>query len=174
MNNLSFRKSTLEDIETMVQIATDAKRFLKNCGVAQWQKGTYPSKECFIQDVKDGIGYVVTQNDEVVAFCAVTYTDEESYHTLDNWLSVNEIYATIHRSAVADDKRGQGIAPFLFKEVMKMTKENNVSYVRVDTHMDNKPMQHALEHAGFIRCGILTLIGGDEDGDLRYGYEIKL
>lgn len=175
-NDLVFRRSTLADIDAMCVIADQAKAFLKGNGVSQWQRGTYPSREVFVQDVAEEIGYVVECEGRVAAFCAVTFTDEASYHTLQGeWLSKEaEIYATVHRSAVNAELRGRGVIGFLFEAVKQMAAAQKVHYVRIDTHMDNLPMQHALEKSGFLRCGILTLVDGDEAGDLRYGYEYQI
>lgn len=171
---LLFRKSTLEDMDAMMEIVDAGKALLRSQGIDQWQKG-YPNRELLVQDVQDGIGYVVEEDGRVVAMCAVTFTDEASYHTLrdGSWLTPDDsVYATIHRGAVARDCQGRGLPAFLFSSVADMARARNVKSVRADTHMENLAMQKALAKSGFIRCGIITLLGGSEDGDLRVGYEL--
>ncbi|MCI8513958.1 MAG: GNAT family N-acetyltransferase [Lachnospiraceae bacterium] len=171
-----FRKSTPEDIEAMMTIVTDGQALLKSRGIDQWQKG-YPNRDLLIADVREGIGYVVTEEERVAAMCAVTFTDEESYRKLDEgaWLTPDgSLYATIHRGAVARACQGKGYPSFLFSEVGKLAKARGAESVRADTHPQNIAMQKALEKAGFVRCGVLTLIGGSEDGDLRIGYEKRV
>ena len=34
--------------------------------------------------------------------------------------------------------------------------------IRIDTHRDNRIMQHVLEKFGFTYCGIIYLLSGDE------------
>lgn len=168
-----FRKSTLEDIDEMMAIVVDGQALLKSQGIDQWQKG-YPNRELLVEDVREGIGYVVAEGEQVAAMCAVTFTDEESYRKLDEgaWLTPEgSVYATIHRGAVAKACRGQGYPAFLFAEVGKLAEAEGIRSVRADTHPENIAMQKALEKSGFVRCGILTLIGGSEDGDQRLAYE---
>ena len=74
---LLFKKSTLEDIDTMMEIVDAGKALLRSQGIDQWHKG-YPNRELLVQDVQDGIGYVVEEDGRVVAMCAVTFTDEAS------------------------------------------------------------------------------------------------
>lgn len=42
-----------------------------------------------------------------------------------------------------------------------------IDSIRIDTHRDNKPMQHLLNKNGFRYCGIIYL----EDGDERLAYQ---
>lgn len=174
---VTFRKSKLEDIDQMVRIADDGKAFLKSQGINQWQRGTYPDRDLFIQDVGDGIGYVLSDGDEVLAVCAVTFTDEESYRNLTSgkWMTADEAkYATIHRGAVAMERHGEHLSTRLFEAVAEMAKGECAVSVRADTHPENVIMQGALKRAGFQMCGEFYILEGDEAGDLRYGYELLL
>ncbi len=169
-----FRKSTISDIDAIVQIANDGKELLKSNGINQWQKGTYPDRKLFMQDVEDGIGYVVSEEEVVVAICAVTFTDEVSYRQLisGSWKTAdNGVYATVHRAAVARKHQGKHITKFLFNSVVKLAAEEGAVSVRVDTHPDNAAMNRALQKAGFEKCGEFYIQEGDEAGQLRYGYE---
>ena len=174
---LEFRKSTTEDIVAMAQIASDGKAFLKRCGVSQWQKGPYPSADDFAQDVVRGIGHVMTEAEQVLAVCAVTFDDEPAYRGLfgGSWLTPpGTRYATIHRCAVAAGCRGRGVIGHLFDAVSELAAKEGALSIRIDTHPDNLAMQSALRKAGFTRCGELILVSGYEEGDLRLGYERKL
>lgn len=159
----------------MTAIADAGKARLKGLGINQWQRGTYPDRSLFIQDVYDGIGYVVAEGDEVLAICAVTYTDELAYrHLLSGaWSTSDDAkYATVHRGAVSPRHQGKKLFSFLLSEAAKMAKENDCVAVRADTHPDNFTMQRSMERAGFVKCGEFNILEGDEAGDLRYAYEI--
>ena len=171
---MEFRRSRIGDIDQIVRIAEDAKAFLRSCGVSQWQRGTYPDRGLFESDVASGIGYVMADGGRVCAVCAVTFDDEPSYRRLVKgaWLTGDEAaYATIHRSAVASECRGQGVAGRLFASVCDLAGKRGVASVRVDTHPDNRAMRAALEKAGFAACGELLLDRCGEAGDPRVGYE---
>ena len=171
---MEFRQSQVEDLDQIVRIAEDAKAFLRSSGVSQWQRGTYPDRELFASDVANGIGWVLADGDRICAVCAVTFDDEPSYRHLvkGTWLTGDDAaYATIHRSAVASECRGQGVAGRLFASVCDLAARRGVGSVRVDTHPDNLAMRTALEKAGFAACGELLLDRCGEAGDPRVGYE---
>lgn len=39
-----FRRSTPEDIDRMAEIGAEGKALLKERGISQWQRGSYPSR----------------------------------------------------------------------------------------------------------------------------------
>ena len=171
---MEFRHSQIGDLDRIVRIAEDAKAFLRANGVSQWQRGTYPDRALFASDVGNGIGYVMADGERVCAVCAVTFGSEASYRHLVRgaWLTGDDAtYATIHRSAVSSECRGQGIAGRLFASVCDLAAKRGVGSVRVDTHPDNKAMRLALEKAGFVPCGEFLLARCEESGDPRIGYE---
>jgi len=45
--------------------------------------------------------------------------------------------------------------------------KKTISNLRIDTHEDNKTMQHVLSKLGFSRCGIIYI----EDGSPRIAYQ---
>ena len=174
LNCIEKAQEQTGDLDQIVRIAEDAKAFLRASGVSQWQRGTYPDRALFASDVASGIGWVLADGDRVSAVCAVTFDDEPSYRHLVKgaWLTGDgAAYATIHRSAVASDCRGQGIAGRLFASVCDLAEKRGVGSVRVDTHPDNRAMRAALEKAGFAACGELLLDRCEEAGDPRVAYE---
>lgn len=172
---LVFRHSAMEDIDAMMDVVEAGKELLYSLGIDQWQKG-YPNRELLISDVKEGIGYVITDGGRIAGICAVTFTDEEAYRGIRGaWLTPDTcLYATIHRGAIARSCQGKGLTGFLFSSVADMAREHGAVSLRADTHPENIGMQRSLEKAGFVRCGEIVIIGGPEDGDIRVAYEMKL
>ena len=80
-------------------------------------------------------------------------------------------YATVHRAAVARRHQGRQIPAFLFNSAADLARQSGCLSLRADTHPDNLAMQRSLQKAGFEKCGVLTLLSGDEAGDIRWGYE---
>lgn len=174
---MEFRRSKPEDAEQMAAIAEQGKKLLKSKGISQWQRGTYPDKALFLRDAENGIGYVLAEGEEVLAVCAVTFTDEAAYRnpTGGGWLTGPEAcYATIHRGAVKGERQEKNLSGVLFSEAAKLAKNRGAVSLRADTHPDNLTMQKAMERAGFVRCCTLILEEGDEAGDPRLGYEMVL
>lgn len=166
------------DIDKILSIYEDAKKFMKISGNPnQWING-YPSLEDVEKDLNKSQLYVVeaerlNRNTEIVGVVTLTVEDEESYKKIysGKWLS-DDSYGTIHRMAISSRYRGLGIAGEMLKEVCKILKRKNIYNLRADTHRDNFPMQKFLEKNGFVNCGIIY-INGDENKE-RLAYQVKL
>ena len=74
---MNFRQATSHDLPTIFVILEDAIRRLGEAGVDQGQQG-YPNRARIEADVKEGIGYVIEQADEVLAYGAVLFDGEPS------------------------------------------------------------------------------------------------
>ena len=173
----TFRHSTPEDIEEIMEIIERARAFLRSQGLDQWQKG-YPDQQIFLSDTATGLGYVLEEEGRIAAVCALTFTEDPSYGNIygGQWLTENKggaapAYAAIHRMAVNAALRGEGYAGRLFEEAAALARERGMESIRIATHAGNLPMQRALEKSGFSRCGTIYLKGGAEDGDARIAFE---
>ena len=151
---MNFRQATSRDLPTIFVILEDAIRRLGEAGVDQWQHG-YPNRARIEADVKEGIGYVIEQADEVLAYGAVLFDGEPSYRTIEGaWLTEQENYVVVHRMCVAEKVLGQGFGRCFMQAVERLACDR-VSSFRVDTHADNRVMQSLLPRLGFTRCGII-------------------
>ena len=160
------RIAVLKDVERILEIIKDAKSFLKNLGIDQWQ-GDYPNKETILNDINKKQLFVY-EEEEVLGFIAIIKGIEETYNIIydGKWLSDQE-YITIHRIAVKEQAKKKGIGTKLFEYAIAYAKENNIRSVRVDTHKDNYAMQALIKKEGFIKCGYIYL----KDHSLRLAYE---
>lgn len=106
---------------------------------------------------------------------AIVAAPDHSYDELDGkWLVDTDNYLVIHRVAIHSDHAGNGYASGLFTSVIDYVKENpnGVKSLRIDTHEDNKPMQHLIEKYGFTRVG--TLHGVYRPEETSYVYEMPI
>lgn len=167
-----LRKSTINDIDRMVEIALDGKALLKESGINQWQVPTYPSREVFLKDLNNGVGYVLEDNNKVIGICAIISGIEETYNHLISgaWLTSNP-YMTIHRGAISKETYGHHTIDYLFTEATNLAKSQGIHSLRADTHEENVRMRKALERNGFKYCGEVRLLWGDEQGAKRVVYE---
>lgn len=149
-----FRQATPHDLPTFFEILEGAIRRLGAMGVDQWQHG-YPNRARIAQDVAEGIGYVIEEEDRVVAYGAVIFTGEEAYRAIEGrWLTDEENYVVVHRMCVAEEVVGCGFGR-RFMEAAEEMARGRVKSFRVDTHADNRVMQALLPRLGFTRCGII-------------------
>ncbi len=160
---MKFRRATAGDIDAIMKIMSDARRFQEQNGVVQWVNG-YPSREVVSGDVGAGNCYVM--EDAGVCACATVIAEgEPTYAQIygGRWLTGEESeYLAIHRVAVADRVRGQGVAPAMIAEVKARARREGYPSIRIDTHRDNMAMQRMLAKTGFEYCGVIYLENGSE------------
>lgn len=157
----TIRKATPHDLPRIREIYEMARQFMrKNGNHSQWGKGDEP--EALIEeDICQGNLYVLEEAD-IHAVFAFIIGEDPTYQEIEegNWKS-EEPYAAVHR--VASDGTVQGV----LGHVMDYCSAQ-VPHIRIDTHTDNKVMQHVLEKYGFVSCGIVHV----PDGSPRIAYEL--
>ena len=163
-------RATEGDLPAIERITEQAKAQLRGMGLDQWQKG-YPNAKTWREDIALGRAYVALCEGRVVGAFAHLFGEEEDYRVIEGAWLTHGPYASLHRVCVADGMRGQGIAPAMFEEAVRMTRAQGVPALRIDTHPDNCPMRRAIEKGGFVPCGTIRLSRGLEAGDLRLAFE---
>jgi GNAT superfamily N-acetyltransferase len=134
------------------QIMLDAKAQMKRLGSKQWQDD-YPTRELIAKDIQCGMGYVLDDGDEVIAYAAVVYTGEPLYeHLVGQWLD-DEPYVVVHRLAVAEKMKKRGIATLFMKKVEMLSRDKGVFRFRIDTNFDNHYMLNMFKTLGFVYRG---------------------
>lgn len=167
---MNFKLAETEHLDTICRITNEAKAQLKTMGLDQWQKG-YPSKEVWESDIVAQRAWLATEENVICGVFAFQTTPDPSYTEISGAWKTDTPYASMHRVCVSDACKGTGVAGRMFDYGFQMAKELGFASMRIDTHPDNRPMQRALEKAGFLHCGTITLKGGCEDGDLRVAFE---
>ncbi len=153
---MQIRKTVEADLPIIGEIYENAKRFMRESGNPnQWNSGT-PNIHTAREDMENGVGYVAVDDGEVVATFMFSLNGEPTYANVYEgaWLT-DEPYGVIHRIAVRE--HGRGIIGFCIDQCFACCQN-----LRIDTHRDNLPMQHALLKRGFQYCGIIYLENGDE------------
>ena len=153
-------RASMDMLEQILPVYTAARQFMEKTGNPnQWGK-THPSRELLQRHIRMGNLYVVEYKEKVVgAFAFIPGTDPTYLDIEGQWHSC-EKYAAIH--CVASDGSVRGV----FSEIWEYCKSQE-RYLRIDTHHDNKVMQHVLEKNGFVPCGVIYL----ENGDPRLAYD---
>lgn len=124
----------------------------KQDGSDQWQDG-YPNPGVVRRDIEAGTGFVLTEQDTIVAYCAVLINDEPEYAKIKGkWLTDSD-FVVVHRVAVAADFIGKGLAQAIFKYVEEFAVSNNIFSIKADTNFDNFAMIRTFEKLGYVYCG---------------------
>ena len=156
-----------------MNIQKGGRAFLKEQAINQWQHGE-PSRETIINDINEGISYVFEKSGEIVVTAMLTTFDGdyENYPTL--W-SENSSYLAIHRLATAKQFWNQGIMREFMEAIHFFAKSQNIKFLRIDTHFDNKIMRKFLSNFGFEERGIIKLtMKNILDDKERVAYELEV
>lgn len=156
-----IRLAKYDDLNRILNIYEHARQFMRENGNETQWNNNYPSKELLKEDIDNGQLYVFETDNIIHGVFAFVIGEDETYKQIKEgkWLS-DSLYGTIHR--VASD----GIVKGLLNKVIEYC-ETKISHLRIDTHENNKIMQHLIIKNGFIKCGIIYV----EDGTPRIAYE---
>ena len=153
-----IRKAKIEELEEIKEIFEEAKKIMRQDGnMLQWNDG-YPQDEVLISDIDKG-QLCVIEDGEINACFGLQLGEDPTYKVIDGKWQSDSPYITIHRIAKRSGKH-------IFDQMFSYVKER-YDHIRIDTHKDNKIMQHLLAIHGFKYCGIIYLL----DGDPRLAYE---
>lgn len=155
-----IRKAEPADLETILSIYAQARKFMaENGNPNQWGK-TNPPQSQLTEDIGNGMLYVIESDGihGVFFFCA---GEDPTYRRIyeGSWMR-DTPYGVIHR--IAGDGSGGIVGA-----AVNFAKQQ-IQHLRIDTHEDNKVMQHVLEKHGFSRRGIIYIA----DGSPRIAYEM--
>ena len=156
---LTVRHARIEDIPRMQELFSAARAHMRAEGnLTQWKD--YPSDALLKDDISKQQSYVILDGEDIAGTFVFMTGEEPTYAVIEDgaWLN-DEPYGTIHRIA----SRGKGV----FSAALEFCK-SRCSHIRVDTHADNKPMQHLAEKHGFSRRGIIYVA----DGTPRIAYDL--
>ncbi len=166
-----LRRAEISDIDSVCRIIGEAQAQMARLGIDQWQNG-YPDRSAIETDILQNVGVILREEkgSEVVAYCAVIFGEEPTYARIEdgNWLTNSKSqYVVVHRLAVADRFKKQGIATDFMRQIEHLAHERGCDSFRIDTHHDNHYMQALCARLGFVRCGTIHV----SDGTPRIAYE---
>lgn len=155
--NRIIRETKRTDIQDIMQVMEAAKGIMRQSGnMHQWGDG-YPSEDVIAADMEKHGSFVIEDEGKVVGYFAFLPSPDPTYYNIYNgeWLDDTQTYHVVHRIASTPQVHG------IFSSIIDFctARETNL---RVDTHRDNKIMQHNLLKHGFTYCGIIYLANGDE------------
>jgi len=155
--NRIIREAKPTDITDIMQVMEAAKKIMRQSGnMHQWGEG-YPSEAVIFSDMEKHGGYVVEDAGRIVGYFAFLPSPEPTYSKIYDgvWLDDVQPYHVVHRIASYPDIHG------IFSNIMEFCFSHDMN-IRIDTHRDNRIMQHNIKKHGFTYCGIIYLASGDE------------
>jgi hypothetical protein len=149
---MNLRKANFSETATIWEILQQAIEQRRLDGSTQWQNG-YPNPQTVHDDITNGCGYVLIDNNVIIAYAAIIFGIEPAYNEIEGQWLTNGDYVVIHRVAASNAVKGQGVATKLFKLIENLAIENNVFSIKVDTNFDNIPMLKIMERLDYSYCG---------------------
>ena len=152
-----IREARPTDMPEIMQVMDAAKQIMRQSGnLHQWEEG-YPSEAAIKADMEKRGGFVIEESRKVVGYFAFLPSPEPTYERIyeGKWLDDEQPYHVVHRIASYPDVHG------IFSDIMDFCFAHDTN-IRIDTHRDNKIMQHNIQKHGFTYCGIIYLLSGDE------------
>ena len=164
-----IREAQPSDMAEIMLVMDAAKKIMRQSGnMYQWGDG-YPSEAVITADIKKNGGFVIEEGDgehqssgKIVGYFAFLPSPEPTYSKIydGEWLDDTQSYHVLHRIASYPDTHG------ILSSIMDFSFSHDTN-IRIDTHRDNKIMQHNILKHGFTYCGIIYLLSGDE----RFAYQ---
>ena len=152
-----IREAVTADTTQIMEVMEAAKMIMRSSGnMQQWANG-YPSVDAIASDMEKHSGFVVEHDGRIVGYFAFLPSPDPTYLKIYNgkWVDDTLPYHVVHRIASYPDVHG------IFADIMDFCFSHDAN-IRIDTHKDNRIMQHNLEKHGFTYCGIIHLASGDE------------
>ncbi|MGI5979012.1 MAG: GNAT family N-acetyltransferase [Oscillospiraceae bacterium] len=168
---MEHRAATLAELDSIMELAEDARRFLRASGVDQWQDD-YPASGDFEADIAQGKCEAFFMDGELAGIITVLPGPESDYANIYDgaWRSERP-YCSLHRVIVSEKYRGKGVGTEMFSYAENIARALSCGSLRVDTHRDNRAMRGLIEKSGFIYCGVIYLDGDPDNGIERVAYE---
>ena len=161
MEKRSIRPACQADLDEIESIYEQARQFMAQSGnPTQWVNG-YLWRDMLEEDIRQGKLFVAVDGREIIGVFVFVIGEDPTYGYIEDgsWLS-DLPDGTLHR--IASRRKG------VFAQALAFCR-SKCGHIRVDTHADNKPMQHLAEKYGFSRRGIIYV----EDGTPRIAYELQ-
>lgn len=154
-----IRKTTLSDMEQLLELFANARQFMADNGNAGQWWGGYPTQAMIEEDIALGQSYVCEEDGHIYASFVMMRGDEPTYQVIEGAWKNDLPYGTLHRIASTGERRGM-------VDLIVQWAWEETGNLRGDTHELNLPMQRAFERNGFERCGTIWVA----DGSPRIAY----
>jgi len=160
-----IRLASIKDLDQIWDLREQTKELLKSRNIDQWQYNN-PSIEQFINDIKLNEFYIYEIDQTIVGMISIKSGIEKTYHKIyDGTWSLDQPYYTIHRLAINKNFLGKNISKNLLDFAESIAIKNNIHYIRIDTHRNNKYAIKLFTNHGYTLKGYIFL--EQDQGDLE-------
>ncbi|MCI1985180.1 MAG: GNAT family N-acetyltransferase [Lactobacillus sp.] len=171
MPAIFVRPGNTADVPAIMTIIESARTFLADQKINQWQ-GTYPDVAAVEEDIANETNRVLVVDGQVAGTASLIDGPDPFYRRIDGegWQGKGP-YMMIHRFALDGRVRGQQLSRFFMSNLISEAYAAGYRDLRIDTHAQNKIMQHVIVGNGYQFRGIVYL---DEPVPERNAYQLVL
>ncbi|WP_155287051.1 GNAT family N-acetyltransferase [Lacticaseibacillus zhaodongensis] len=173
MPAIFVRPGVSSDASAILDVIAGARQFLASQHIDQWQ-GSYPDAAAVESDIAAGTNRVLTVDGVVTGTASLITGPDPFYKFIEGrgWQNPNSSdYHAIHRFAIGDAGRGLHLSRVFMSSLLSELYFRGVRDVRIDTHPDNRIMQHVVSSNGFQPVGTVYL---DEPVPERFAYQLLM
>lgn len=158
---MTIRHADKNDLKSIQKIYAYAREQMRLSGnPTQWGNDR-PAPETIREDIRKKQAYVIVEQNRICGVFVFFTEIEPTYRLIENGTWLNDApYGTVHRIA------GNGQCRGILAKTLSFC-EKQINNIRIDTHDDNKIMQHLLAKYGYQKCGYIYV----EDGSRRIAYQ---
>ncbi|WP_367271634.1 GNAT family N-acetyltransferase [uncultured Eubacterium sp.] len=158
-----IRPAQNQDLIEIQMIYAYARKFMAEHGNPTQWGSTTPREEVLKKDIEKQQLYVIENDarDKILGVFALIIGEDPTYQRIEqgDWKD-ERLYGTLHRVASAPGAHG------ILERALDFAGQK-IAHLRIDTHADNKVMQHLILKNGFEKCGIIYT----DNGSPRFAYE---
>lgn len=143
--------ATKQDIVGIINMISECIKSMEAQGIYQCNK-IYPNFEVIENDVKNGSGYVIKDNNTCIAYVVINEEQSPEYSRISWSTDVNKVLV-IHRLSVHPESQGKGIAKKLINFIEDFAVKYKYTCIRLDAYSGNKVALRLYEKMGYKSLG---------------------
>lgn len=153
---MKIRQALHGDLPRILKLYKDARTFMSKTGNPTQWGNSYPPESIIKSDINSHCCYVCESEDRIIAVFFYSSGPDSTYRIIKDGKWLNDApYGVVHR--IASDGSTRGTASFCLSWAF-----SQCGNLKIDTHRNNRIMQHLLEKNGFTYCGIIYTPEGSE------------
>ena len=127
MQNYRLIPGNRDDIPRYLEILNSGRDFQRKQGFIQWPDG-YPAREDLEADILSGKGYALMAGDVIAGYLYLGFDGDPAYPRIKGAWHYDAPYAVIHRIAIGEGYRGQGLADVALRFAETICMENGIMF----------------------------------------------
>lgn len=148
---MEYRLGTLEDLDNICNMISEAIDNMEYNGIHQWDE-LYPARYDFEEDIRNNTLYTVSDDNGLVAIYVISKECDEEYDKCI-WEMDRDSACIIHRLCVSPKASNKGIGKAVLIHIEKQLKKLGFESVRLDVFSENPYALKLYEHNGYVKRG---------------------